>query len=116
MDPRTIDWKASARHRRLLSQERRAERDHQVVVAIDTGRLMGEPLEGMPRLDHAVHAALLLGYVALRTGDRVGLFAFDERPRAWAAPAAGVESFATAPARHRRPRVRRPARRTSRSA
>jgi len=94
MDPRTIDWKASARHRRLLSQERRAERDHQVVVAVDTGRLMGEPLEGMPRLDHAVHAALLLGYVALRTGDRVGLFAFDERPRAWAAPAAGVESFA----------------------
>lgn len=93
MDPRTIDWKASARHRRLLSDEYRAERDHQVVLAIDTGRLMAEPLAGAPRLDHAIQAALLLGFVALRSGDRVGLHAFDERPRLWLPPVGGADGF-----------------------
>ena len=94
MDPRSIDWKASARHRRLYADEYRAERDHQVVLSIDTGRLMREPLGGLPRVDHAIHAALLLGYVALRTGDRVGLHAFDERPRLFLPPTGGLDAFA----------------------
>jgi uncharacterized protein (DUF58 family) len=71
LDPRALDWKSSARHRKLLLREHRAERNHQVVMAVDTGYLMSEPLAGIPRLDHAVNAALLLGFAALKTGDRV---------------------------------------------
>lgn len=93
LDPRAIDWKATARHRRLLSRDFRAERDRRVVVAFDTGRLMREPLDGLPRLDHAIHAGLLLAYVALRSGDRVGLYAFDERPRAYVEPDTGADAF-----------------------
>jgi len=93
-DPRAIDWKASARHRKLLSRDFRAERNHQVILAVDTGHLMAEPLEGVPRLDHAVTAALLLGYVSLRLGDRVGLFGFDAAARAWTEPQGGVAAFA----------------------
>lgn len=93
MDHRAIDWKSSARHRKLLCAEFRAERNHQVVVALDTGHLMSEPLGGMPRLDHAISAALLLAYVSLHTGDRVGLFAFDQRMRAWSAPAGSLGAF-----------------------
>jgi uncharacterized protein (DUF58 family) len=94
LDPRAIDWKATARHRRLLCRQFRAERDRRVVVALDTGRLMREPLGDLPRLDHAIHAGLLLSYVALRTGDRVGWFAFDERPQAFVEPEGGVGAFA----------------------
>jgi uncharacterized protein (DUF58 family) len=94
LDPRAIHWKASARHRRLLGQEFQAERNHTIVLAFDTGHLMSEPLEGMPRLDHAIHAGLLMGYAALRAGDRVGLFAFDERVRAWSEPSGGLGAFA----------------------
>src|SRR5206468_4053469 len=90
MDSRAISWRASARHRRLISHEFRAERNHQVVVALDTGRLMGEPLRGVPKLDHAVRAGLALAHVALRTGDRVGMFAFDERVRGWIPPSGGT--------------------------
>lgn len=90
MDTRAISWRASARHRKLVSHEFRAERNHQVVLAIDTGRLMGEPLRGVPKVDHAVRAALSLSHVALRMGDRVGMFAFDERVRAWAPPRGGA--------------------------
>lgn len=81
MDRRTIDWKQSARHARLVSKERRTERNHQVFLALDSGRAMCEPLDGVPRIDRAINAALLLAYISLKIGDRVGLFAFDSKPR-----------------------------------
>jgi uncharacterized protein (DUF58 family) len=93
LDHRAIDWKQSARHRKLLTQEFRAERNHQVVIAIDGGQLMAEPLAGIPRLDHAINAGLLLGWFCLRTGDRVGFASFDERLRSWAEPMGGAGAF-----------------------
>jgi uncharacterized protein (DUF58 family) len=93
MDRRAVDWKASARHRQVLCREFRAERDHPVMLCIDTGRLMGEPLSGMPRLDHAIRLALQLGYVCLRTGDRVGLYSFADRPQQVVLPRAGVHAL-----------------------
>jgi uncharacterized protein (DUF58 family) len=93
LDHRAIDWKSSARHRKLLTVEFRAERNHQVVIAIDGGQLMSEPLGGIPRLDHAINAGLMLGWFCLRTGDRVGWASFDERIRAWTEPLSGATSF-----------------------
>jgi uncharacterized protein (DUF58 family) len=93
LDHRAIDWKSSARHRKLLCQEFRAERNHQVVLAVDAGQLMSEPIAGVPKLDHAINAAILLGWFCLRTGDRVGLIGFDERVRQWAEPAGGMHTF-----------------------
>ena len=94
LDRRTIDWKHSARHRRLVSKEFRAERNNQVILAIDSGHLMREPLAMTPKLDHAVTAALMLAYTSLKSGDRVGLYAFDSRPRLFAAPTSGIAAFA----------------------
>lgn len=93
LDHRAIDWKSSARHRKLLCQEFRAERNHQVVLAVDAGQLMSEPVAGVPKLDHAINAAILLGWFCLRTGDRVGLLGFDERVRQWSEPAGGMHTF-----------------------
>lgn len=81
MDRRTVDWKQSARHQTLLAKEFRTERNHQIVMALDCGRVMSEPIDGAPRIDRAIHGALILAYAALRSGDRAGLFAFDDRPR-----------------------------------
>ncbi|MEM7662724.1 MAG: DUF58 domain-containing protein [Pseudomonadota bacterium] len=80
MDRRAIDWKHSARHRQLLAKEFRTERNHNIVFAFDTGRLMCEPLGGVPKLDRAINAALLLAYVSLRSGDKTALYSFDARP------------------------------------
>lgn len=93
MDHRAIDWKSSARHRKLLCQEFRAERNHQVVLAVDGGQLMSEPVGGVPKLDHAINAAILLGWFCLRTGDRVGMVGFDEKVRQWSEPAGGMHTF-----------------------
>lgn len=93
MERRTIDWKASARHHKLLARENRIERNNQIVFAIDAGRVMCEPVAGLPRIDRAVSAALLAAYSALRLGDRVALFGFDSRPRIASGAVAGTRAF-----------------------
>jgi uncharacterized protein (DUF58 family) len=92
-DPRTIDWKASARHRKLLARKLRAERNHPLVLAFDTGARMLEPIDHVSRLDRAINAALLLGYVALKAEDRVALFAFDSAVRAFTPFLSGAAQF-----------------------
>ena len=64
MDRRSLDWKASARHRTLMAKEFRTERNHNIILAYDTGRLMCEPIGPISRLDHAVHAGMLLAYAS----------------------------------------------------
>jgi uncharacterized protein (DUF58 family) len=94
LDNRFIDWKRSAKHLKLLSKEFRTERNHLIVLAFDTGHLMAEPIEGVPRLDHAIHAGLLLGWISLRSGDFVGSFGFDARVRQFMEPSRGLPYFA----------------------
>jgi uncharacterized protein (DUF58 family) len=95
MDRRTIDWKQSVRHTALLAKEFRTERNHNVIMAIDAGRATAEPVGGMPRVDRFIHAALLLSYACLRSGDRAGLFAFDSQPRLSTGAVGGLAAFRT---------------------
>lgn len=93
MDRRAIDWKQSAKHAALLAKEFHTERNQQIIVALDTGRLMCEPLREQARIDRALHAALLLIYATLKLGDRVGLFAFDAKPRLSSGAVSGARAF-----------------------
>ena len=93
LDHRAIDWKHSARHRKLVCKEFQAERNQQIILAFDTGHLMSEVVEGAPRLDHAISAGLLLAYTSLKIGDRVGLFAFDSGVRQILGPDSGSRQF-----------------------
>lgn len=93
MDRRAIDWKQSARHRRLYAKEYHTDLNSQIVLAIDAGRQMSEPVAGVPRIDRAVAAALLTGWVALKLGDRVALTAFDARPRIASGFVGGARAF-----------------------
>lgn len=93
MDRRAIDWKHSARHRHLLAKEFRTERNHNIVFAFDTGRLMSEPLRGVPKIDRAINAGLLLSFVSLRSGDRTMFYGFDSRPGLISGFLAGQRSF-----------------------
>jgi uncharacterized protein (DUF58 family) len=68
MDLRSVDWKQSARHGKLIGREYRTERNHHIILALDTGRLMCAPLAGQPRIDRAINAAMLLAFVSLNSG------------------------------------------------
>ncbi|KMW60114.1 putative conserved membrane protein [Candidatus Rhodobacter oscarellae] len=94
MDVKTIDWKRSARKRALVAKELRAERNHHVILAIDNGYLMREEIAGLPKIDHAVTAALATAWAAAIGGDLVGHYSYDVQPRAFAKPEPGRTAFA----------------------
>ena len=81
-DVRSIDWRASARNRNVVVRTWQPERDRRVVVVLDTSRVSAGRVDGVPRLDSAMEAALLLAALAARAGDRVDFVAGDRRVRA----------------------------------
>jgi uncharacterized protein (DUF58 family) len=93
MDLRNVDWKASARHWALRVRRFRLETNQRVILCVDTGRLMADPIEDLQRLDHAVHAALVVAVTALRGGDLVGLHAYGASPHLFVPPAPGTRHF-----------------------
>lgn len=93
MDTRSIAWKQSARHGKLLAKQYRTERNNQIVFAVDSGRQMSEPVAGFPRVDRCVSAMLLTAWIALKFGDRVSIEAFDSRPRVLSGFASGTAAF-----------------------
>jgi uncharacterized protein (DUF58 family) len=77
---RQIDWKATARSRKLISREYQDERNQQLVLLLDTGRRLlarddHADGKGMAHFDHVLDAALVVSYLALRQGDAVGMLA-----------------------------------------
>ena len=87
-DPRRVDWAATARRGRLVTRLFQHERNHTVLIALDTSRLMGGRIGARTKLDHAVDGALALAYAALTAGDRVGLVVFDREVRGHLRPRA----------------------------
>jgi uncharacterized protein (DUF58 family) len=83
--PRSIDWKATARTRKLIAREYQDERDQQVVLLIDCGRRMAAQDGELAHFDHVLNAALLLAYAGLRQGDAVGFLTMSG-PSRWFAP------------------------------
>ncbi|MDR6668890.1 DUF58 domain-containing protein [Rhizobium sp. 1399] len=94
MDPRSIDWKRSARMRNLVVREMRAERNHQIILCVDSGRLMAEQLGGFTKLDRAINAALAMCWAGGLAGDLVGFYSFDSRPRLFQPALPGRSAFA----------------------
>ena len=70
---RQIDWKATARTGRLIAREYEEDKDQRVLLVIDCGRRMASKDAALSHFDHTLNAALLLGHVALRQGDAVGM-------------------------------------------
>jgi uncharacterized protein (DUF58 family) len=85
---RRINWGASARRGRLTVNQYEVDRSQNILLVMDTGRMMsggGNPT----RLDHAINAALLLGYVGVSYDDKVGLLAFADDVRLYLPPRKG---------------------------
>ncbi|MCA9555786.1 MAG: DUF58 domain-containing protein [Myxococcales bacterium] len=76
---RRIDWRATARRRKLTVREFQLEKNQNLVFMLDCGRMMTAEWDGLTALDYALNAVLMLSHVAIRRGDQVGLIAFDEK-------------------------------------
>jgi len=78
-----VDWKATARRDQLTVRDYQTSQSQSVMLMVDSGRMMvgRSPSAGgttASLLDHAIDAALMLAFVALKQGDRVGLIAYAD--------------------------------------
>ena len=90
---RHINWKATARRGRPISTEFEIERAQNLVALIDAGRMMRSPVGDVAKMDYAINAVLLLAYVAVQKGDRMGTLTFADDAQAWLQPRAGKAQF-----------------------
>jgi len=94
-DPRHIDWRTTARHRRPVIRRFQVERHRDIMLLVDCGRLMGADAQRGTKLDCGIDAALRLVRIALRGGDRCGLGIFDDSVVGYLRPIGGAGSLPT---------------------
>ncbi|MGH9185987.1 MAG: DUF58 domain-containing protein, partial [Acidimicrobiales bacterium] len=88
-DIRQVNWRATVRLGRPMSNQYRLDQERDVLLVIDTGRLMAAPLGDRTRLDAAIDAAVAVAAVADVLGDRCGVVAFAGSIRRRLAPRRG---------------------------
>lgn len=88
-DPRHIDWKATARRRKVITRQFEAERRQHVLLVLDAGRLLTADVAGTARMDYVVQAALELAYAAAQHDDNVGVMVFADGVRHFVTPQRG---------------------------
>lgn len=90
-ESRQINWLATARAGKLVSNVFQPEMGQQVVILMDCGRLSGIQDEGRSRLDVSLEAALGFAAIALQRGDRVGFLAFSNQVLRWVPLGVGMK-------------------------
>lgn len=86
---RRINWSATARAAKPITNLYREDRDQQIVLLLDAGRTMAGTVAGVSRFEHALDAAVALTELATRAGDHVGVMAFGSRVEAMLSPRGG---------------------------
>jgi uncharacterized protein (DUF58 family) len=86
---RRINWLATARRTKPMTNMYREERNQQVLLLLDAGRTMAGTVANASRFEHALDAAFAVAELAGRAGDHVGMVAFAEGVLAMVSPRGG---------------------------
>lgn len=86
---RHIDWRSTARRRRLTVRQYQNDQSQRVIFLLDCGRMMVNQRAGYTLLDHALNATLMMAYVALSQGDAVGMLCFSDTIHSYIPPRGG---------------------------
>lgn len=76
-DIRNINWKATAKKSQLMVNQYQDEKSQPIYSVIDKGRVMKMPFEQLSLLDYAINATLVISNIAIRKGDKAGMFSFS---------------------------------------
>lgn len=90
---RHIDWRSTARRRKLTVRQFQSDQSQRVMFLLDCGRMMTNERDGYTLLDHALNATLMMAYVALHQGDAVGLLCFSDKIHAYIPPRGGASQM-----------------------
>jgi len=92
-DPmRAINWKATARTQKLISQVLCEEQHLEVMIVLDIGRTSTVHVDGMTQFSHYVNLAANFARYSLSAGDYVGLVAVADRPLVAMPPSRGPDA------------------------
>lgn len=105
-DTRIIDWKATARRGKPIARQYEDERRQHLIIVIDAGRQLTAEVDGLPRLETVVDAAVRLAHAAVEHDDNVGVMVFADAIQSFVPPVRGrrglrgvLEALAAAEAR-----------------
>lgn len=90
---RHIDWRSTARRNKLTVRQFQSDQSQRLIFMLDCGRMMTNQRDGYSLLDHALNAALMMAYVALKQGDAVGMICFSDRIHAYLPPRGGASQM-----------------------
>lgn len=85
-----IDWKATARTRRLVTRELSEDQHLDILIAVDAGRFSRVRAGALDRLGLYANVAARFAQIATPNDDRVGLLVFSDRPLVACAPTRGL--------------------------
>ncbi|MGC4002474.1 MAG: DUF58 domain-containing protein [Pirellulales bacterium] len=88
-----IEWRSTARRRKLTVKDFQTNQSQRVVFLIDCGRMMTNRSGGLSLLDHAFNSMLMMSYVALNKGDSVGLLCFSDQIHCYVPPKSGANQM-----------------------
>ena len=80
-DVRHVNWRATQRAGRPMTNQYRLEQARDIMFLLDAGRLMGAPLGDRTRLDAALDALAAVALAADELSDHTGAIAFDSEVR-----------------------------------
>ncbi len=73
-DVKDIDWKASSRSGTILVKQFIAEKKHNIMLVMDTGKKMtADTSANFPKKEIALFTAGTIGYIAIKNGDYIGM-------------------------------------------
>ena len=78
-DIRTINWKATGKHNKLMVNQYQEERAQRIYMLIDQGRTMKMPFNGLTLLDYSINAAMALSHIVLKKKDQAGVMSFSRK-------------------------------------
>jgi len=85
-----IDWKATARARRLVTREFSEDQHLDILVAIDAGRFSRVRTGNLDRFGVYTNVAARFAEIVTPNDDRIGLLVYSDRPLVACAPSRGL--------------------------
>ena len=76
-DFRTINWKATAKHNKLMVNQYQDQTSQNIYSVIDMGRSMKMPFEQMTLLDYAINSSLSFSNIVIKKHDKAGILTFE---------------------------------------
>lgn len=81
-----INWKATAKKKYPIVEIDQKELNRNILVVLDTGRMMTTKYGYLTKLDYAIDAALILAAASIKKNDRFGILSFSDKINSYLPP------------------------------